>query len=313
MGKSPSDNLPIILLLSHSGLTRVFLNMAFEDSYHLLEAETSQEILELLKITAVKIAIFDDKADEDLLALCKKIRQDSSLKSLPILIISKNLKRTYMQEFLTAGATDFIREPLEKEELYQRIEAAMKLKTTQTKLDPISKALASTPKISQEKKLLGSRVLVHDQAIKAISAALANKSSISLLMIDLHHLDKVAARWGQEDASILLGQMQLHLKERLRAQDILIPISKERCVAILPITSSTAAKILAEDLEESIKERKFSTEKGTVKLGISIGVVTLSDKEMTSTDAHAYLEKMLKTGEDYLEKAKKIGQQIVSS
>lgn len=311
MAKSSSDNLPVILLLSDSGSIRVFLKKTFGEEFYLLEVDSEQEVLEKLTTMKIKAVIFDDKTKINLHLLCQKIRNTPTLKEIPLIIISNNLKRSYMQELITAGASEFLREPLEDDVVLKTIKLATKSKAMEKKLAPLAQALSKqTP---TETKLCKSRVSVHDRALKEISKALEEKSSISLLMIAIDHIEKVEQRWGALALKELLEKVEQHMRLMLRPQDILINTSNERFVILLPITSQTAANILAENIEESFKGVKFTTHKGSVKPTLSISVVTLSDKEMKTTDAYQYLESMLTTGEAYLEKAKKIGHRIVSN
>lgn len=313
MAKSSSDKIPVILLFTDVGSTRVFLKKIFKDDYYILEVESAKELLEKIKTTKIEVIIIDDKLKIELPFLLKESRSLPNTKHLPILIITTNLKKSYMKGILTAGATEFLHEPLDEIEVLKRIQMATQTQSMQQKLGPIAQSISQNLPSLTGKKLSSSRVSVHDQVLKEVNHALQNKQTISLLMVDIGHLEKVKIRWGESILMELIELIEKHLRTLLRTQDILINATEERYVVILPKTSETAAKILTETIEESFKSMRFTTKKGTVRLPVSIAVITLSDKDLYLSDTYQSLEKMLKTGEVNLEKAKQIGKRIVSS
>ena len=313
MAKISSDKLPVILLLTHVGATRVLLKKIFDEEYFILEVDYPKEALEKAKSTKLEVIILDDKTQFALDDLCKEIRLIPSLKNIPILIISNNLKRSYLKELVTAGANDFLHEPLDQEAIHDRIESVIQKHSMQQKLGPLALGISKQAATLSDKKLCSSRVSVHDKALQEIRRALEAKQSISLLMINIDQMEKVQTRWGELAAEELLASIEEHLVKHARAQDICLRATQERFILILPKTSQTAANLLAETIEESFENTKFTTHKGSVRLTVSIGVVSLSETDNSTTDAYDYLQKMLKTGEQHLEKAKKIGQRIVSS
>lgn len=318
MAKSASDRISVILLFTPIASTRVFFKKHFSEDFYVLEVDSPRETLEKLASTRVEVIVLDDKLSISLQDLLKNIRALPAMKQIPILVLSSNLKRSYMKELIMCGATEFLREPLDKATIEATIASAAQIQAVQDKVGPLAHSIALqlpplTGKPLSERKLAGSRVSVHDLALKEIRQALNSKQSISLLMIQVDHLDKVKARWGAPALTELLKKVEAALKILLRPQDVLTHPMQERFMIILPKTSETAAKILAENVEEGFIHTKFTTQKGTVKLPVSIGVVTLSNQDMHISDAYSHLEKMLKTGEAYLEKAKKIGKRIVSS
>jgi diguanylate cyclase (GGDEF)-like protein len=291
----------------------VLLKKIFNEEYFVLEVDYPKEVIEKVKSTKLEVIILDDKTQFALDELCKEIRLIPSSKNVPILIVSNNLKRSYLKQLVTAGANDFLHEPLDQEAIHDRIESVIKKYSMQQKLGPLALGISKQPPHLNDKKLCSSRVSIHDTALQEIRRALEAKQSISLLMINIDQITKVQQRWGALAAEELLTSIEAHLVKHARAQDVCLPATQERFILVLPKTSQTAAKLLAETIEESFKNRKFTTYKGAIRLTISIGVVSLSETDDPATDAYDYLQKMLKTGEQHLEKAKKIGQRIVSN
>ncbi len=313
MSKSFLDKLPVILLYTESGSARVFFNHLLTDEYYLVEVESEKELLEKIQSMKIYAVIIDDSIKIQLPYLCKKIKEDPSAKSTPVLIISNNLKRSYLQELLSSGATDFLRTPLDEETVKLTLKNSVKHKSIEKKLGPLAQSLSQNLTLSSEKILCKTRIHLPNQAFKQIIDLLNGKHELSLLMIDIDVMDKVHQRWGDEGAQELLFEIEKFLKSQIREQDFLCEISKKRLVIILPSTTQSAANIFAENIQNSIKEHKFTTSKGSVKLKITIAVVSLTKEQILEKDAYLHLENLLTTGEAYLEKAKILGGRIVSN
>ena len=66
MAKSSSDKVPVILLFTDTGSTRVFLKKIFKDDYFILEVDSPKEVLDKTKTTKLEVIIIDDKLKIDL-------------------------------------------------------------------------------------------------------------------------------------------------------------------------------------------------------------------------------------------------------
>lgn len=314
MLNTPSDKLPVVLVVSDKPATKVFIRRALHSNYYVLEVSNGLEALDTLKRTKIEVVIIQDHLPYlSIQEFCMQTRTLPMSEDLSILVISGNLKKSYMKELMTAGATDFLREPLDQEDLFKRIEYASKTKQVEKKIGPLAKSIPTLALNKQRKKLGDLKVSERDKVLKEISKALETKESISLLMLDFDHIDTIKERWGKPILEDLFSLVQSHLTTKLRAQDLVFLAEEGRFLIILPKTSKTAATLIAEDIQESFKEKKFATTKGVVKLTFSIGVVALQDLAKSGQSAYDYLEGMLKTGDSYVNKAKKIGNRIVSN
>lgn len=308
-----SDKLPIALLLVNKASDRVFFKRVLAQEYYVLEASDALDALEKIVHGRVSVVLTHDKLHQmPIESFCKKIREIDRLKDLPVLIYTSNLKKSYVKELLTAGATDFLREPLNDEEVYNRISIAVQAQALKKKMSPLAQTIHKSSRVPESKKLEKTRFALRDHAVRVIKEALHDKESLSLLLVSIDHYEKIKSRWGELALEELLDLFETHLKTCIRHQDILMHATHERFIIILPKTSFTAAKIIAEEIKESFKEQKFKTKKAAVRLTLSIGLTSLDKNRAEISDAYDYLDAMLKDGEDYLLKAKQVGNRIVS-
>jgi PleD family two-component response regulator len=311
MAKVASDKLPVIVLYSKSGSARVFLKKLFQENYFLIEVSSTKEALEKIATTKTFAVIFDEKTKIDLHQICKEIRKLPESEEITILIISNNLKKSFMKDLIKSGASDFIREPLEETQVLETLERAKKTKSLEKKITPIASSLSQSILAGAQTSLCKTRISIHDSVIKQIIKTLEAKKHLCLILISLSHIDKVQERWGSE----ALNDLNIKVKERLigflRAQDLLFSISSSIYLILLPSTSKLAAEITAEEVEKDFQSNKFTTAKGSVRLPVSLSTFSLTDDELKTNKAYENLEKMLTKGEDYLEQTKKISSKIV--
>lgn len=311
MAKVASDKLPVIVLYSKSGSVRVFLKKLFHENYFLIEVSSVNEALEKIATTKTFAVIFDEKTNIALAQICQEVRKLPESEEITILIISNNLKKSFMKDLIKSGASDFIREPLEETQVLETLERARKTKSLEKKITPIASSLSQSIFAGAQTALCKTRISIHDSVIRQIIKTLEAKKHLCLILISLSHIDKVQQRWGTEGLDELNAKIKERLKGFLRTQDHLFVISSTIHLILLPSTSKLAAEITAEEIEKDFQTNKFTTAKGSVKLPISLSTFSLSDEELKTNKAHENLEKILTNGEDYLEQTKKISSKIV--
>jgi len=100
------------------------------------------------------------------------------------------------------------------------------------------------------------------------------KSSLSVLMLDVDHFKHFNDRYGHPAGDRVLQGIAEILKKRLRVTDIPCRYGGEEFAVILPDTDPPAALRVAEEIRQRVKEEDFSQETGTdsTSLTISIGV-----------------------------------------
>jgi diguanylate cyclase (GGDEF)-like protein len=289
---------PVALVVSEDLTKLSILKRALKDSFHLIERSDVKAALELLKNTRVDLVILDAKVKEGhSFETAEKIRS-AVFKETPILLITSNIKKSFAEAALESGITDFINEPLDKDEVEQRIAVAFKNQDRPKKISQI--AQRSTPRMKSSASL-SKHAFLSDQAIKEIAKARKTSTSISLLMIELDEFKKIPASKS--------ANAHLHLKkvleENLRKNDILIPQGPGKFILMLPRTSNRAAEIIAETIRTEVLRTSFS-----IPLSVSIGLISLDKAAPGSADK--IFDRLLEGVKRATIEAKKTGNKIVS-
>jgi len=292
-------SLPVALVVSEDISKLAALKRFLKDSFHLIERSDVKEALELLKTTRVDLIILDAKIKQGhTIETAEKLRA-AVFKDTPILLITSNIKKSFAQIALNSGITDFINEPLDKDEIEQRIAVAFKNQDRPKKISQI--AQRSTSKMRSSAPLT-SREFLSDQAIKEIAKARKTSSNVSLLMIELDDFKKIPAAKSDKAQE----HLEKVLQENLRKNDILIPQGPGKFILMLPRTSNRAAEIIAETIRMEVLRTSFS-----IPLSVSIGLISL-DKSVPGS-ADEVFDRLLEGVKRATSEAKKTGNKIVST
>lgn len=282
--------LPVVLIVSDDIPKLSILRNLLQTSTHLVERDDLPSALELLRISPVDVVILDSSLGNPL-ETAGELRSVIAKVDTPILLISSNLKKNFVDAALKAGVTDFINEPLDKDEIEQRLAVAFKATHRSQAISRI--AQRSTHRGKTPKNDLAQRELYDSQAIGAIEKARETNSTISLLMVEL------------DDSSIDGGSSHLRaiLEKNLRTNDVLIPQGSGKFILLIPKASKRAAEIIAESIRYEVTL--------TPLLTVSIGIVNLEGPGRGN--AAVVYKHLVKAVSHSFEKAKKFGNRIISA
>lgn len=283
----------IALIASSNPSQRTILKNLLQPTFHLIESADVGQTIDLLKTTNVDLVILDAKLKEGhTLPTAEQIRAVLSFE-IPILLITSNLKKSFVEAALEAGVTDFLHDPLEEEEIEHRVRVAIQARHRSKQISEIARGKA--PTIKPSPKTLADRKILNDRALKEISQARKSSNIVSLLMIEL---DDPAKKTPHE-----IDRLITILNQNLREKDILIPQSPGKFFLMLPKTSQRAAEMIAETIRSEAEERSLT---------VSIGVISFDHTAPTYGTASADFEHLIAGANAAMQEAKKTGNKIVS-
>ena len=115
-------------------LKRIFKN---DKEYRFTSVETDKLEVALKNIPSL-IIINEDTIKEDLVEMCKKIKQDEDNSITPIIILSSETDHAHRIEMLKLGIVHYIKHPIDEEYLYYTIQNVLKLIYINRRVSPLT-------------------------------------------------------------------------------------------------------------------------------------------------------------------------------
>ena len=211
----------------------------------------------------------------------------------PILFIGETFKGCTVR----AVAFDYIKTPVDNQELVVRVRNMLKIKELRDKL----KTLSTTDELTG----LHNRRYLLERMEQEISRAKRYTTPLSLLLFDLDFFKVVNDIYGYEWGDVLLRSIADKLKQLIRKEDILTRYGDEEFIVVLPNTSEDNAFLFAERFRKDIERMEFipAGEEERHPITISGGISTYPCIENTDEDANT----IIRYAEHALYNAKKRG------
>ncbi len=298
---------PQLILIFCKALLHVrFFKDVLEKKYDIIETHSELSCLELLRQLRIDYLIIDERvlpsSSKEFFSQVEAINQK---KETAVILMTKNLKKKFDQEMKKMGVAALIREPLEKENIIKVLRQQDPKNQLKNKIEPLALQISSIPPSSSS--FIKHRFFLNIEAQKTIEELLKTKGTLTLLMIELDQIDQL-------DHSVLLlvtTWLEKMIKRYLRPQDKLLILGQGKSIMLLPKTSKTVGFLIAEEIQDSIKNQSFSDGSRVYPVTVSIGLV----EQKFQDHPKKFLERFnrcLSLAIGYAALAKEQGNQIIS-
>ncbi|MBR1618881.1 GGDEF domain-containing protein [bacterium] len=211
----------------------------------------------------------------------------------PILFVGETFKGATVR----AVAFDYVKTPLDKQEVLIRTKNMLKIKELREKM----KTLSTTDELTG----LHNRKYLLERMEQEISRAKRYATPLSLLLFDLDFFKSVNDIYGYEWGDVLLKSIADKLRQVIRKEDILTRYGDEEYVVVLPNTPEDNAFLFAERFRKEVERMEFipAGEEERHPITISGGIATFPCIPDTDEDANT----IIRYAEHALYNAKKRG------
>lgn len=306
MAKTSTE--PVLLIVTDLVITSVWLKKHLKDHFQIIHEKTEKGAIDRIKNTQIDFIIVDGHMKNlHPLTFLLQLKKSISPKWVPILFITENLKKSFRDRVVKAGATDFLNEPLDEGELFSRIATSLKTSETQKKIKEISEELKQTRQ-NLPQNILSTKFLLSDKAIRELARAKREKTPLTIAIIRLDSFEEMEARFGTHGMDKLLMIFSNLLIESIAETDILIPSKDGKFILIMPGIDIAKAEKISEELRNKIQKRTFKTSKGTLSLSVSIVLTTYDEKNKLGSEEE--FDRMLELAGGAMKKIQKTSQII---
>lgn len=140
---------------------------------------------------------------------------------------------------------------------------------------------------------LGNLHYYKNRSAEALSAAIRNKSTMSLIMLDVDFFKKVNDTYGHDCGDLALQLIATKIQEAVRPTESCFRLGGEEFVVIQPEGSDETATIVAERIRQTIESSPLHWKNHEINLTASFGVATLSNDADSLDDLYANADKAM--------------------
>ena len=280
--------------------------------YDVVTATNGQEALDRVHGEAPHLILCDVMMPViDGFEVSRRIKSDTSLPFIPIILVTAKDTAEDIVEGLEAGADDYISKPYNFKELEARVRAMLRIKRLQDELDLKNRELEVANKRLRKLSItdglteLFNHRHVHELLHDEWERSLRSGEPVGVAMLDLDRFKSINDTYGHPTGDVILYETARIIRETAREIDMVGRYGGEEFIAILPNTSEEDAARFAERVREQVESHVYRDESNEIRMTVSCGVASAPATGVDSPEA------LLKSADAALYVAKESGRNRV--
>ena len=260
---------PTILVVDDMTTTLLLLHDLLKDTYEVKIAKSGTKALEILESpNDIDLILLDvEMPDINGYDVCKRIKNNETIKNIPIIFITGRTSQEDEEYGLNLGAIDYITKPFNKAIVKLRIKNYLDLKIKNDMLEKLSMYDGLTN--------IRNRRFFDETFEKTFSEIKRDKKSLAVLMIDIDFFKPYNDNYGHGQGDETLRKVAKALEKTIkRASDFVARYGGEEFVILLKDINKDGVEAVANNLLNAIRELKITHEFSKIEnyVTVSIGV-----------------------------------------
>lgn len=202
----------------------------------------------------------------------RRFRVTASLRDVPVVMVSGDESRTTLYEALKAGATDFLRKPVDRSELLARARNMLELRSRQRALVEANAKLVMLTTTDPLTGLKNRRAFLDEVAHELLRTQRFNRP-FSLAILDVDHFKSVNDAHGHGAGDAVLKALGQLLTEEMRGIDRAGRLGGEQFGLLFAEVPLAAGMAACTRLLQRLRETAISIAGGDLIVTASIGLV----------------------------------------
>ena len=260
---------PTILVVDDMTTTLLLLHDLLKDTYEVKIAKSGTKALEILESpNDIDLILLDiEMPDINGYDVCKRIKNNETIKNIPIIFITGRTSQEDEEYGLNLGAIDYITKPFNKTITKLRIKNYLELKMKNDMLEKLSMYDGLTN--------IRNRRFFDETFEKTFSEIKRDKKSLAVLMIDIDFFKPYNDNYGHGQGDETLRKVAKALEKTIkRASDFVARYGGEEFVILLKDINKDGVEAVANNLLNAVRELKITHEFSKIEnyVTVSIGV-----------------------------------------
>lgn len=293
------SQLSVLIIEDHPDQRDLLAIVLQREGYKVVTAANGLEALEKLEQDEVHIALSDIMMPKmDGFELINKIRSNSALRHIYIILITARIQEGDRVRGLDLGADDYITKPFSFSELLARVRVGSRVVQYQQHLEYQTQIDSLTG--------LFNRRAFEKKIGEEFERSKRYGHPLSVVILDIDNFKKINDTYGHHGGDAALVRISEILRERSRRSDFPSRFGGEEFVLVLPETDQDSAIQVARKFHDEIRSCSFGTVEKPFVLTVSMGLTSSTKKEYSDwremvADADCALYQAKNTGKDRIE------------
>jgi diguanylate cyclase (GGDEF)-like protein len=293
------SQLSVLIIEDHPDQRDLLAIVLQREGYKVVTAANGLEALEKLEQNEVHIALSDIMMPKmDGFELINKIRSNSALRHIYIILITARIQEGDRVRGLDLGADDYITKPFSFSELLARVRVGSRVVQYQQHLEYQTQIDSLTG--------LFNRRALEKKIGDEFERSKRYGHPLSVVILDIDNFKKINDTYGHHGGDAALVKISEILRERSRSSDFPSRLGGEEFVLVLPETDQDSAIQVARKFHEEIRSCSFGTVDKPFLLTVSMGLTSTTKKEYSDwremvADADCALYQAKNAGKDRIE------------
>lgn len=260
---------PTILVVDDMTTTLLLIHDLLKDTYEVKIAKSGTKALEILESpNDIDLILLDiEMPDINGYDVCKRIKNNETIKNIPIIFITGRTSQEDEEYGLNLGAIDYITKPFNKAIVKLRIKNYLNLKIKNDMLEKLSMYDGLTN--------IRNRRFFDETFEKTFNEIKRDKKSLAVLMIDIDFFKPYNDNYGHGQGDETLRKVAKALEKTIkRASDFVARYGGEEFVILLKDINKDGVEAVANNLLNAVRELKITHEFSKIEnyVTVSIGV-----------------------------------------
>ncbi len=258
---------PSILVVDDMTTTLLLIHDLLKDTYEVKIAKSGTKALEILESpNDIDLILLDiEMPDINGYDVCKRIKNNETIKNIPIIFITGRTSQEDEEYGLNLGAIDYITKPFNKAIVKLRIKNYLDLKIKNDMLEKLSMYDGLTN--------IRNRRFFDETFEKTFSEIKRDKKSLAVLMIDIDFFKPYNDNYGHGQGDETLRKVAKALEKTIkRPSDFVARYGGEEFVILLKDINKDGVEAVANNLLNAVRELKITHEFSKIENYVTISI-----------------------------------------
>ncbi len=229
--------------------------------------------------------------------VCGLLKRDFEIKDIPVIMVTAKTDGNDLKNAFALGAVDYIKKPIDENEVLARVDGALRTKQNQDQL----RELATKDSLTG----LYNHGLLIDLFEKELVKQVCNNENISFVMLDIDYFKRINDSYGHTTGDMVLREISSLLNKAVRCNDITARYGGEEFSIILVNTNLDETMQICERIRKTVEEHVFILDDLRISLTVSLGFYFKTPNDFRK------LKDMIKLTDEALYQAKRNGRNRV--